>query len=130
MSSVSTSGPGRFDHMRLGPLEQQVMDVLWDAGPASIRDIIARLDADLAYTTIATVLGNLHRKDLVAAEKQDRSVRYCATRTREMHAARLMEQALSGSGDRAASILHFIETIDARDLQLLRDYLYTRENRT
>ncbi|MBF6348467.1 MULTISPECIES: BlaI/MecI/CopY family transcriptional regulator [Nocardia] len=109
--------------VRLGALEQQVMDVLWDHGAATIRQVITRLGGDLAYTTIATVLANLERKALVAPQREGRSVRYVPRHTREKHAAQLMKQALSTSNDPMASILHFIDEIDQRDVQLLRDYL-------
>lgn len=116
----------RFDPVRLGALEQQVMDVLWDHGPLTIRQVITRLDTDPAYTTIATVLANLERKHLVTPERHDRSVHYAPRHTREMHAAQIMEQALSSTDNRAASILHFIDAIDPSDVQLLRDYLNRR----
>lgn len=120
-SSAEPCGP-----LRLGALEQQVMDALWDDGPLSIRDVITRIGAKHAYTTIATVLGNLERKRLVTPERQARSVRYAARCTREMHAARLMEQALDTSHDRDTAILHFFDAIDDRELELLRDYLARR----
>lgn len=113
--------------VRLGALEQQVMDALWDHGPHTVREIIERLDGRPAYTTIATVFGNLERKQLVTATRDGRSVRYAARHTRHEHAARLMRHALAASGDRAASILHFIDTIAPSDLQLLRDYLDERD---
>ena len=116
--------------VRLGALEQQVIDILWDNGPQTIREIITQLDNRLAYTTIATVLGNLERKQLVTARRDGRSVRYCARHSRGEHAARLMDQALSASGDRAASMVHFIDTMAPSDLQLLRDYLDRRGDRS
>ena len=112
--------------LRLGALEQQVMDALWDHGPLSIREVITRLGAKHAYTTIATVLGNLERKRLVIPERQDRSVRYAARCNRERHAARLMEEALDTSRDRGAAILHFVDTIDDHELDVLREYLARR----
>src|SRR5690606_22822021 len=51
--------------MRLGPLEIQVMEVLWSEKSATIRQVITILGQNHAYTTIATVLGNLERKTLV-----------------------------------------------------------------
>ncbi|MGN5239352.1 MULTISPECIES: BlaI/MecI/CopY family transcriptional regulator [unclassified Rhodococcus (in: high G+C Gram-positive bacteria)] len=112
--------------VRLGALEQQVMDVLWDRGTSTIRQVIVHLGDHLAYTTIATVMTNLERKRLVLPEKQGRSTVYTPRHTREVHAARLMEQALSTSNDRAASIVHFIDAIDPDDVQRLRDYLAQR----
>lgn len=102
------------------------MDALWDDGPLSIREVITRLGSKHAYTTIATVLGNLERKQLVTPEKQARSVSYAARCSRERHAARLMEEALGTSRDRTAAILHFVDGIDDRELKLLRDYLARR----
>jgi len=107
----------------LGSLEQHVMDALWDGGPLSIRDVITRLGEKHAYTTIATVLGNLDRKELVVSEREGRAVKYAARCTREQHTARLMEVALDTSRDRATAILHFVDSIDPHDLKLLRDYL-------
>lgn len=99
------------------------MDALWDAGPLSIREIITQIGANHAYTTIATVLSNLERKGLVIPSREGRSVKYSARCSRERHAARLMEEALGTSRDRAAAILHFVDGIDSRELALLRDYL-------
>ena len=109
--------------LRLGSLEQQVMDVLWDNGASSVREIIDALPAANAYTTIATVLRNLERKKLVSAQRRRRSVHYSARTSRDEHAANLMNQALASSKDRAASILHFVDTISDDDADLLRRYL-------
>lgn len=118
---------GRRAVSRLGALESQVMDLLWDQGPSTIRGLIDRLPGDPAYTTIATVLGNLQKKDLVTPRKEGRSTVYHAQGTREEHVASIMADALGGSRDRAASILHFAESIPDAELDLLRDYLQRRD---
>ncbi|PRB14133.1 BlaI/MecI/CopY family transcriptional regulator [Microbacterium sp. MYb62] len=115
--------------LRLGPLEQQVMDALWDEGPLSIREVITHLGAKHAYTTIATVLGNLERKQVVLPQREGRAVKYAARCTRERHAARLMEEALATSHDRAATMLHFVDAIADGDLERLREYLARHEGR-
>ncbi|MGO3310686.1 MAG: BlaI/MecI/CopY family transcriptional regulator, partial [Brevibacterium aurantiacum] len=58
MTSVSDSTE-KSSPIRLGALEQQVMDLLWDEGPLTVRQIIEASDNVPAYTTIATVLTNL-----------------------------------------------------------------------
>ncbi|MDJ0348364.1 BlaI/MecI/CopY family transcriptional regulator [Cryobacterium sp. PH29-G1] len=127
---MSASGiPKAFEPLRLGALEKQVMDVLWDQGPSTIRSIIENLPSDPAYTTIATVLGNLERKELVTPKRDQRSVRYASRHTREEHAALLMTHALAGSSDHAASMLHFIDAISPSDIELLRTYLGDRNAR-
>lgn len=125
---MSPSAGGRSgDLLRLGALEAQVMDVLWDHGPATVREVIAHLPSDPAYTTIATVLTNLDRKGLVTIARQNRSTRYGAKFSRHEHEAGLMEQVLEASRDRAASILQFVDSMPETDLDLLRDYLQRRD---
>ncbi len=113
---------------RLGALEAQVMDVLWDHGPTTIRGVIDHLPSDPAYTTIATVLTNLDRKHLVTSRKEGHSTRYEARTSREEHVASVMNHALGTSKNRAASILHFMDSIPDSDLVLLRDYLQRRND--
>lgn len=122
-----SAGDAGCEPPRLGPLETQVMDLLWDGGASTIRGVIDRLPGDFAYTTIATVLNNLQRKCLVDSGKQGRSTVYSARTTREEHVASVMDHALGTSRDRAASILHFAERIPDSDLDLLRDYLRRRD---
>ena len=49
---------------QLGSLERAVMDVLWSAGAAmSVHDLVEELhDREPAYTTVLTVVTNLHKK--------------------------------------------------------------------
>lgn len=125
---TGTGKPSISQPPRLGALEAQVMEILWDQGACTIREVINQLSSEPAYTTIATVLGNLERKFLVSHQRAGRSVRYTPRITREQHAASLMEHALDNSRDRAASILHFVESMPEGDLELLRQYLNTRED--
>jgi predicted transcriptional regulator len=108
---------------RLGPLEQRVMDLLWDHSSHTVREVMDQLPSQPAYTTIATVMGNLERKGLVEAKRQGRYVRYGPRCTREEHTAALMRQALGVSRDRTASILHFVDTMPDEERDLLRAYL-------
>ncbi|UZG60196.1 BlaI/MecI/CopY family transcriptional regulator [Rhodococcus opacus] len=124
---MSGAGAQPGDLLRLGALEAQVMDVLWDHGPATIREVIDHLSSEPAYTTIATVLTNLDRKHLVTITRQNHSTRYSARMSRHEHAAQLMEQVLQTSRDRAASILQFVDSMPENDLDLLRDYLKRRD---
>ncbi|ROR96306.1 putative transcriptional regulator [Salana multivorans] len=120
MSDESGAAPSRFG---LGALEAQVMDVLWDNGPSTIREVIDHLASHPAYTTIATVLTNLDRKRLLTITRQNRSTRYATRTSREQHAAEQIEQVLRASRDRRASILEFINSMPQDDLDLLRSYL-------
>ena len=106
------------------------MDVLWDQPDQTVRQLIDRLGGTSAYTTIATVLSNLNRKNLVTAERSGHSTRYRPVLSRAEHTAAVMGYALDASKDRAASILHFVDTMPAGDLDLLREYLDRQAEQT
>jgi BlaI family transcriptional regulator, penicillinase repressor len=46
----------------LTPLELEIMNVLWDTGPANVQTVQQNLGRPLAYTTVQTMLNVLHRK--------------------------------------------------------------------
>jgi predicted transcriptional regulator len=65
----------------LGPLEAEVMNVLWSAGrPLSVRDVLAELNRSrsepLAYTTAMTVLARLAEKEILARVRDGRGYLY------------------------------------------------------
>lgn len=121
--SVEDAGPQQFAPVQLGALERQVMEALWDEGDLTIREVITALGDVHAYTTIATVMANLDRKAMAGSRREGRSVLYSPRHSRSVHAARAMEHALSASNDRTASILHFVQSMDPADVDLLRGYL-------
>ncbi|MBA3308563.1 MAG: BlaI/MecI/CopY family transcriptional regulator [Nocardioidaceae bacterium] len=111
---------------QLGELEAVVMDRLWTWDrPVPVRAVLGDLQRDraIAYTTVMTVLDNLHRKGFVTREKDGRAYHYHATTTREQHTAALMEQVLAGSSDRGAALLHFVERMPAEEIGRLREAL-------
>jgi predicted transcriptional regulator len=62
--------------LMLGPLEMQVMNVVWSAAPCSVRDVVERLNSKLAYTTVMTTLDRLFKKGLLEREKSERAFLY------------------------------------------------------
>lgn len=118
-----TSPDSETGQVRLGPLEQRVMEVLWSRPPTTIRETIEALGTDPAYTTIATVLANLERKGLVLTERVGRTVLFRPAHDREEHTARQLESVLAQSGDRESAILRFVDHMSATDLDLLRAHL-------
>ena len=53
-------------------LEQQVLAVLWQRGPSTVRDVLATLadGKQRAYTTVLTVLQGMEKKGLVRHKQQ------------------------------------------------------------
>jgi Predicted transcriptional regulator len=110
----------------LGELEAAVMDVLWRrAGPHRVRDVLEQLapHRKLAYTTVMTVLDNLHRKGWVQREMDGRAYRYLPSASREEATARALRDLLDSSGDVEAVLLHFARSVSERESAVLRDAL-------
>lgn len=109
----------------LGSLERSVMDVLWRATSAlTVREVQERLEAggsaDLAYTTVMTVLDRLGAKEMVSRERDGRAFRYTASLSREAATAELLNATLDSSGDRTAALVHFARTVDPAEAAALR----------
>lgn len=68
---------------RLTPLELEIMQVLWSAGPCTVSDVQPRLQSELAYTTVQTMLNVLLRKGKVKRVQEGRAYRYRPAVSRE-----------------------------------------------
>ena len=79
--------------------ELEVLKVLWAAGPATVRDVVAALKKQrrrLAYNTVLTLLSRLRDKGYVAADKTDTAHQFHAVVTRD----ELLGSSLSALADR------------------------------
>ncbi|WP_461155027.1 NAD(P)-binding domain-containing protein [Saccharopolyspora tripterygii] len=82
----------------LGPLEAEVMAVLWQSGSAlRVREVLAELNSDrdspLAYTTVMTVLSRLAERGVARRESAGRGYAYLAAvgNTAEIAVRRLLD---------------------------------------
>lgn len=108
---------------QLGELEAVVMDRLWSwQQSATVREVLDDLRPErmLAYTTVMTVMDNLHRKGLLSRVPEGRAYRYSPAHSRADHTAELIASALATSEDRTAPLLRFVEQMDADELEVLR----------
>ena len=60
----------------IGDRELDVMAVLWERGSGTVAEVREQLPADLAYTTVLTILRNLEAKHFVRREEEGRAHRY------------------------------------------------------
>ena len=72
----------------LGPLEAEIMDVVWDTGEVTVRDVHQTLNSSrsIAYTTVMTTLGRLTDKGLLRRIEDQPAHRYSARVSREQYA--------------------------------------------
>ncbi|OKJ06694.1 BlaI/MecI/CopY family transcriptional regulator [Kitasatospora sp. CB01950] len=108
-----------------GELESQVLAALWAAGaPLTPQQVQDAVDADLARTTVATILARLHEKGTVARSKAGRSFAYTPTvQDADGLAARRMRTELDRGRDRSTVLARFVSDLSDEDERLLRDLL-------
>ena len=81
---------------RLTDLELEIMQVLWEAGPANVQTVQEQLKRPLAYTTVQTMLNILHRKGKVKRTLKERAYFYRPTVTQ----GQVVRQTVSDIVDR------------------------------
>ena len=90
-----------MDDVAFADRELDVMAVLWELGSGTVSEVRDRLPADLAYTTVLTILRNLEAKGFVRHEEEGKAHRYfplVARQTAERSAvARLVDRLFQGS---------------------------------
>jgi predicted transcriptional regulator len=100
----------------IGGLERDVLQALWRLEqPASPSTVIEEMNTDLAYTSIATVLGRLCDKGLATRQRQGRLYLYSASTTEADLTARKIHSLLDATSDRAAALAGFADGLDPDD---------------
>jgi BlaI family penicillinase repressor len=88
---------------RLTPLELEIMQVLWETGPANVQAVQRELKRELAYTTVQTMLSVLHRKNKVTRTLKDKAYIYSPAVSRSQvtgHAVSdLIDRLFGGSAE-------------------------------
>jgi predicted transcriptional regulator len=112
-----------------GALEDAVMKILWNTNepllPAEIRE---RLSMDLAYTSVATVLGRLVAKGLVERQSHSNAFTYRACVDEATLVAQRMRAVLAQSSNQHHALAGFVNQLGKRDAQLLRTLLDEQED--
>lgn len=107
-----------------GALERDVLTVLWRAErPLTPAEVRGQLDADLAYTTVMTVLTRLNEKGLTVRSARGRAFAYAPTVSESELVAKRMKAELSVTKDRTGALAGFVGGLNRRDLAALRRVL-------
>jgi len=97
----------------LTPLELEIMNVLWETGPAGVQTVQERLTSrELAYTTVQTMLNVLHRKGRVKRQLKDRAYLYRPVLSRQKAVTQalgdMLDRFFGGSAD--SLVMSLVET--------------------
>lgn len=91
------------DKYSLTPVEHELMEILWEIGAGTVREVIAKLpkNRQLAYTSVSTMLRILQQKKWVKAEKLGKQHSYKPILTKEKFAThsvkKMVTDVFSGS---------------------------------
>lgn len=115
----------RASSSQLGPLEERILEELWNRGNATVRDLIDDTCQDLAYTTVMTTLDRLYKKNLLSREAEGRAFRYTPRLTREdlqrEAAGEALRQLLDASPASSMPLSYLVEVLTEHDAKLLDD---------
>ncbi|MFI9803536.1 BlaI/MecI/CopY family transcriptional regulator [Streptomyces sp. NPDC052301] len=110
-----------------GELEASVLAALWAAdAPRTAGQVQQNLGADLARTTVTTILTRLHDKGVVERRRQGRGYAYFPVRDvqdAQGLTARRMHSELDRDGDRETVLARFVAQLSPDDERILRDLL-------
>lgn len=80
---------GPLEPPALHELETEVMDVVWERGEASVRDVMRALNAgapkERAYTTYMTIMARLDAKGMLERRREGKTDFYAPTYAREQY---------------------------------------------
>lgn len=116
-----------MDDFVLGDRELDVMGVLWDLGSGTVAEVRDKLPADLAYTTVLTILRNLESKGFVLHEAEGKAHRYfpqvARRAARRSAISRIVDKLFHGSPEQLIAQLVEDEHLAGDDLKRLRALL-------
>lgn len=89
------------------PAETEILGVLWDRGPTTVRAVLEALgpDRDVGYTTVLKLLQIMTTKGLVLRDETDRTHVYRAAVRREVVQRELVGDLIDRAFDGSAAAL-------------------------
>jgi predicted transcriptional regulator len=120
----------------LGPLEADVMEVVWDLGEVTVRAVYEALQDDrpIAYTTVMTTMGRLTDKGLLERKEDHPAHRYSPLLSRDQYARLTVKSVIDWLVNQFhdPAVAYFIDRVgdeDDRVIERLRDAIREREFR-
>lgn len=114
-------------NLSLGPLETEILNLVWELGEATVKDIHDRIlsdpDRELAYASVTTVLNRLTKKGWLVCQKKGRAFSWQPRVSKEeAQAIKSYEQlhrflAISN----ADVVASFADSLDTASLQQLQE---------
>lgn len=115
------------------PAELEILQVLWERGPSTVREVAQELGRDSAYTTVLKLMQIMVEKKLVKREEESRAHVYRAVMAKQAMQMRLVkdlvERAFGGSMMSLVQQAVSGGTASKEELQALRELIDAEERR-
>ena len=107
--------------------ELEILKVLWDRGPSSVRDVHAEMTGmeaeQTAFNTVQTLLRIMETKQLVAHHAEGRTFIYTPLFSREESAARFLDRVFDGAASELMLSLLRAERVPTAELDRMHDLI-------
>jgi BlaI family transcriptional regulator, penicillinase repressor len=115
------------------PRELEILKVLWEQGPSSVRGVHGQLtvrEPDLAFNTVQTMLRLMEGKGLVDHEQDGRTFVYTARFSRDETARRFLERVFDGVASQLVSSLLRSERVSHDELERMQTMIADAQRQT
>jgi predicted transcriptional regulator len=120
----------------LGPLENEIMEVVWDKGDVTVRDVHESLQRKraIAYTTVMTTLGRLADKGFLRRIEDQPAHHYNAIVSRDDYASTTVKSVVDWLVDHFPdpAMAYFVDRVEEEDdavIDRLREAIDQRKRR-
>jgi BlaI family penicillinase repressor len=107
--------------------ELEILKVLWELGPASVRAVHEHLQPgdgeELAYNTVQTLLRIMETKKLVSHHSEGRTFVYTPLFSREESASRYLDRVFDGAASQLMISLLRAEKVSQTELELMQSLI-------
>lgn len=109
---------------QLTETELELMNLLWDRGEGTVRDVMAMLPRgrDLAYTSVSTILRILEQKKMLKTRKEGNTHIYVPVVSREAYQGKFLRRMVSTlfEGTPSALVAKLVQEEDLSQDELKR----------
>ncbi len=117
--------PFRPQQLSLGPLEQEIIDIVWEKGEATVKmvhdQILTDPDRELSYSSVTTVLNRLTKKGWLTCRRQGKAFiwvpKVSAAQANAVKSYEQLQQFLAVSNPDVVSA--FADSLDAASIDQL-----------
>jgi predicted transcriptional regulator len=110
----------------------EILKVLWEQGPSSVRGVHRQLlarEPELAYNTVQTMLRIMEGKGLVGHDEQRRTFVYTARFSRDDSTARFLDRVFDGAVAQLVSSLLRSERLSPEELEQMHTLIAAARRR-